>query len=93
MAAHARLSHAIRTALPDASKRPYGEVMSFVLDAIRAHDARFRREGRLGRISVTMISAIATMKPNTKTIRTKAGQGCTVSLLLPDYPRNRPYHR
>jgi hypothetical protein len=31
---------AIRTAMPDASKRPAGEVMAFVLDALRAHDAK-----------------------------------------------------
>jgi hypothetical protein len=31
---------AVRDALPDASKRPPGEVMAFVLEAIRAHDAK-----------------------------------------------------
>ena len=30
---------AVRTALPDANHRPPAEVLSFVLDAIRAHDA------------------------------------------------------
>jgi len=31
---------AVRDALPDASKRPPSEVMAFVLEAIRAHDAK-----------------------------------------------------
>ena len=31
---------AIRQALPDASDRKPGEVLSFVLDAIRAHNAK-----------------------------------------------------
>jgi len=31
---------AVRDALPDASKRPPSEVMVFVLEAIRAHDAK-----------------------------------------------------
>ena len=31
---------AVRNALSDASKRPPGEVMAFVLEAIRGHDAK-----------------------------------------------------
>jgi Family of unknown function (DUF5681) len=31
---------AVRQALPDAGSKPPGEVMSFVLDALRAHDAK-----------------------------------------------------
>ena len=31
---------AVREALPDANKRAPGEVLNFVLDAIRSHDAK-----------------------------------------------------
>jgi hypothetical protein len=34
------LFEAVKQALPDANKRPAGEVMQFVLDAIRAHSAK-----------------------------------------------------
>jgi Family of unknown function (DUF5681) len=36
---------AVKTALPDASNRQPGEVLNFVLDAVRAHDAKLIESG------------------------------------------------